>query len=389
VKTIRNLTRRKLRTGLTVTGITVGIWALVVFGSMGNKISMLVEGGSKYYADKVVVSQSSHYATTAQPLSIHVTDQIRALAGVAAAQPEVTLLIDDSPNAVSMGMPPMVVGYTTGPEQRLDNLKISTARGRELTAADEGSNVVVLGSDLALKYGKVPGDKLVIRGETFTVVGIREPTLTAPDTSAVVPLQAAQRLYWKTLPSLLRGNVSASEVITSIVVYPTPGTNPADVAASVHKTLPDLATMTGADFDKVVGGSVQMLNSILVGIGLISLVVGGLSVINTMAMSIAERTREIGIKRAIGASRGRVLRELVTEASIIGLVGGLIGLAFGALVVTLANDAGRAGGSALFLLTPNTAITAVAFSTILGAVAGFVPALHAARLDPVSALRYE
>jgi putative ABC transport system permease protein len=150
-----------------------------------------------------------------------------------------------------------------------------------------------------------------------------------------------------------------------------------------------VTTMTGADFDKEIGGSVQMLNAILIGIGLISLIVGGLSVINTMAMSVAERTREIGIKRAIGASRGRVLRELVIEAALIGFAGGLIGLALGALVVTLANDAGRSSGTILFLLTPNTAFTAVAFSTILGALAGFVPALHAARLDPVSALRYE
>ena len=78
-----------------------------------------------------------------------------------------------------------------------------------------------------------------------------------------------------------------------------------------------------------------MLNSILVGIALISLVVGGLSVINTMAMSIAERTREIGIKRAIGASRIGIVREFVTESALIGFIGGALGLALGAAVVVL------------------------------------------------------
>ena len=121
----------------------------------------------------------------------------------------------------------------------------------------------------------------------------------------------------------------------------------------------------------------------------ISLVVGGLSVINTMAMSVAERTREIGIKRAIGGSRGRIIRALVAEAGLIGLIGGLIGLALGALVVVLANEAGRTSGTVLFDLTPETAIFAVAFSTILGMVAGIIPAWSAARLDPVAALRYE
>jgi len=106
-------------------------------------------------------------------------------------------------------------------------------------------------------------------------------------------------------------------------------------------------------------------------------------------MAVAERTREIGIKRAIGGARGRIIRELVAEAGAIGLLGGLIGLGLGALVVVVANEAGRASGTVLFDLTPGTAIFAVAFSTILGMLAGVIPAWSAARLDPVSALRYE
>ena len=108
-----------------------------------------------------------------------------------------------------------------------------------------------------------------------------------------------------------------------------------------------------------------------------------------MAMSIAERTREIGIKRAIGGSRSRIVRELVIESGVIGLIGGIVGLVLGALVVFAANEAGRSSGTVLFELTLGTAVTAVAFATILGALAGLVPALHAARLDPVAALRYE
>jgi putative ABC transport system permease protein len=121
----------------------------------------------------------------------------------------------------------------------------------------------------------------------------------------------------------------------------------------------------------------------------ISLIVGGLSVINTMSMSVAERTREIGIKRAIGGSRARIMRELVAEAAGIGLVGGLTGLALGATVVVVVNELGRASGNVLFDLTPTTAVFAVGFSTILGMAAGIIPAWSAARLDPVSALRYE
>jgi ABC-type antimicrobial peptide transport system permease subunit len=83
------------------------------------------------------------------------------------------------------------------------------------------------------------------------------------------------------------------------------------------------------------------------------------------------------------------VREFVIEAGLIGFIGGVVGLCLGAVVVTLGNEAGRSSGTILFELTIGTALAAVAFSTLLGAIAGLVPAVHAARLDPVTALRYE
>ncbi len=389
MKTLRNLTRRKLRTFLTITGIAVGVWALVVFGSMGNKISTLVQGGSDYYRDKVTVSAKGGVMGLGGPMAISNGDVIAKLPGVDVVVPGVALMFSDDISAVSMGTPPMIVATSPGADKGRDNFKTSYASGRPIGLGDVNSSVTVLGSDLARQYNKRVNDTIVLRGEVFTIIGILEPTLTAPDTAAMVPLSAAQRLYLRTLPPLVAAKLNPAEVATSFMIYPTPGVDTQSIKQEIEASLPDTSVMTGKDFDKVVGGSIGILDAILVGIGLISLVVGGLSVINTMAMSIAERTREIGIKRSIGASRARILRELVGEAALIGLIGGLIGLAFGALVVTLANDAGRASGTVLFLLTPSTALTALAFSTFLGAFAGFVPALHAARLDPVSALRYE
>ena len=221
------------------------------------------------------------------------------------------------------------------------------------------------------------------------MVGILEPTLTAPDSTAIVPLAAAQELFAASLPAPIRDAISEHELISQVVVYPTPGTDVEALAASIESSVDNVSTMTGAEFDEQVGSSVAIFNAIIIGVAVISLVVGGLSVINTMAMSVAERTREIGIKRAIGGSRGRIIRELVTEAALIGFIGGLIGLGLGAVVVLFANEAGRSSGTVLFDLTIGTAAFAVGFSTILGMVAGVIPAWSAARLDPVEALRYE
>ena len=191
------------------------------------------------------------------------------------------------------------------------------------------------------------------------------------------------------LPPLVAESLVADELINQVVAYPDEGADIPAVASAIEAAVDNAATMTDAEFEETVGGTTAIFNAIIIGVAAISLIVGGLSVINTMAMSVAERTREIGIKRAIGGSRGRIIRELVAEAGVIGLIGGLIGLGLGAIVVVLANEAGRSGGTVLFDLTPLTAAFAVGFSTILGMLAGIVPAWSAARLDPVSALRYE
>jgi putative ABC transport system permease protein len=388
---VRDLGRRKVRTTLTILGITIGIWALVVFGSMANKISALVQGGSGYYADKITVTDRSGSlgGFASAPMSLKTADLLRQIEGVDGVEPEVMMLMDDQAAAVSFGVPPIIGAAVPGANAGHDSGMLRYATGRGLTAADEGRLYTVLGSDIARKFSKSVGDTIVLKGVQFEVVGILEPTLTAPDQEAMIPFAAAQAMFVKTLPPMLQRNVVASDIATSLVAFLKPGATPAVVASRIKAQIPDVATMTGADFDKQIGSATSMLNAILVGIALISLVVGGLSVINTMAMSIAERTREIGIKRAIGGSRTRIVRELVTESALMGLIGGVLGLAFGAVVCILGNEAGRSSGTILFELTTGTALASVAFATVLGALAGFVPALRAARLDPVAALRYE
>ncbi|MSQ40522.1 MAG: ABC transporter permease [Dehalococcoidia bacterium] len=391
MRLVRSLTRRKLRTTLTIVGISVGIWALVVMSSMANKIGALVEGGSIYYKDKIIVIDATTlgFGFGSTPLPLAIADQIRAVPGVAVTWPEVQMLFDSEAAAAGFGLPDLISGTVAGADQGREQFQVRAARGRLLTAGDEGSSNVVLGSDLARKFGKQPGDAITIRGREFTVAGVLEPTLTAPDTTALLPLEAAQRLLADSAPLAIRQGMVAAQLVSQIIVYPEEGVDIAVLATAIENQVDHVQTLTGKDFDEQIGSSVAIFNAIILGVALISLIVGGLSVINTMAMSVVERTREIGIKRAIGASRGRIMREIVLEAGLIGLIGGTIGIVLGAVVVVIANEAGRDSGIILFLLTPNTAAFALAFSTVLGMVAGIAPAWTAARLDPVEALRYE
>jgi putative ABC transport system permease protein len=387
MRLLRNLSRRKLRTGLTIAGITIGIWALVVFSAMANKIGALADGGARYYADKVLVSDGT-VSGYGLPMPLAAGEQIAALPGADVVVPTVSLIADTVQSGVNMGGT-QIVGSPARADRGREQFRIRLTDGRDLTAADEGTDVAVIGSDIARQRGLGAGDRIQLRRRSFTVIGVREPTLTAPDTTISVPFTTAQQLLYDDLPPIVRGQVAATDLVSQFIVYPAPGADVESLARTIEATVDHAKAMTGAEFDRTVGSTLGVFNAIVVGIGLISLVVGGLSIVNTMAMAVAERTREIGIRRAIGASRRRIIREVLSEAGVIGLVGGLCGLALGTLVVILANEAGRSSGTILFDLTPGTSVFAVAFATILGMAAGLIPAWTAARLDPVEALRHE
>jgi putative ABC transport system permease protein len=385
---IRNLARRRLRTGLTITGITIGIWALVVFSSMANKVDALVGGGEAYYAGKIVVTVGGFGGLGGQPLPLTAVDDVRTIDGVDVVVPASTLLAAEM-GAVSFGPPDQVFAAPAGADQGRETFNPELVAGRRLTTQDEGRDVAVLGSSIADKREAAVGSSISLHGRPFQVVGILEPTLTAPDVTVYVPFTTGQQLAYEDLPQVLRDKVRPEDLATELIVYPRPGADDQAIADAIEARLPDVTAMTGDGYNASVGSSVSIFNSIIIGIGLVSLIVGGLSVINTMAMSVAERTREIGIKRAIGASRRRIIRELVIEAGVIGAIGGTLGVALGALVVVLVNEAMRSTGTVLFQMTAGTAVFAFTFSTVLGVLAGIVPAWSAARLDPVTALRYE
>lgn len=145
----RNVFRRKLRAFLTIFGITIGVFALVVMGGMAEKISLLVDGGTRYYADKVMVSDaSSSSGFTGGPLSVARVAEIEAIDGVARASAGIGMLLDEESNAVSFGMPAMIIG-SDGRDIGYEKFKISYAAGRGLKPEDRGK--VVVGSDLVDK----------------------------------------------------------------------------------------------------------------------------------------------------------------------------------------------------------------------------------------------
>src|SRR5204862_144191 len=140
---LRNLGRRKLRTGLTVTGITIGIWALVVFGSLATKIDSLVAGAHAFFGDRVIVSSEAGGGGMF-PLPLSLVTRASAVSGVEVAFGEIDTMIDHS--AHQIGLPDEMVGFVAGADAGRDDFPYRYAAGRALTQADEGHDVVVLGA---------------------------------------------------------------------------------------------------------------------------------------------------------------------------------------------------------------------------------------------------
>ena len=381
---ISNIWRRPLRTALTILGIVIGVFALTVMGALAEKLNVLVDGGDEYFRTRIFVfdaGAASGFQASARPVTRDLVERIEQLPGVDRATPVLQTLLD--PEAVGgFDIPELLTGIE--PETWTDPaIVLPVDAGRLLLPGEEGTTVI--GADLAEHYNLRVGDTFTMREHDFEVIGVLQRTLTFPDKIAYVPLADAQAIYVEAVPAAFEERTD--ELATQIEVFPEDLDDAAAVADAITSEIDSVRAVTPAEVADQIGQASIVFNLIIVGASVIAVIVGGLSVINTMVMTVTERIREIGIKKAVGAPTGAILREFLVEATLLGAIGGVIGLALGALLVVILNAQTAGSGTSVFLLTPVLLLRSFLFATVLGALAGVYPALRAARLDPVTALR--
>ena len=397
---IRNIWRRKLRSTLTISGIVIGIFALTTFGAFAENFNALIDGGIKYFGGSIQVGPPDGQAANLLPMSK--IDEIKKVDGVEAAFAGYGFSAKPGGAVVvSFGVPDTIASVDPD-ENNYSALKLTYSSGRGITANSRGE--VALGSTIAREFKKKVGDTIDLPvkpadakpdfvNHTFHVVGIINETKTAPDTFAYINLADGQMLLSDSLPAQLRNSIDVTTITEGITVYGKPGTSLADldkIADRINDEVPGVKATRPSDLVNAFKAGGQIFTGAAVAAALIALIVGGLSIINTMFMAVADRVREIGLKKAVGATTSNIMVEFLIEATLMGAIGGLLGYGLGVLLVVVRNVFfPAADGSSLFLITPALTGIALGFATVLGALAGIFPAWRAARLDPVIALRNE
>ena len=394
---IRNVLRHKLRSFLTISGILIGVLALTTMGALAENFNALIDGGVKYFGGSIQVGAPDGQAAI---LPIGKVDEIKQVEGVQAAFAGYGFLAKPGQiTTVSLGVPDEIIAGDPA-ENNWSALKLTTAQGHYLTGT-EGE--VVLGSSIAKEFGKKVGDSIDLPvkppdakpdfvNHTFTVVGLLDVTRTAPDSFAYINLVDGQTLLHDSLPIAIRDTVDVTQIAESIDVYGAPGSSISQldkIADRINAQVDGVKATRPRDLVNSFKSGGAIFTAITTAAALLALIIGGLSVVNTMFMAVAERVREIGLKKAVGATTFNIMSEFLLEATFIGLVGGVLGYALGALITVIANASTPQGQPTLFLVTPNLTILAIGFAVVLGAVAGVLPAWRAARMDPVLALRTE
>ena len=370
----KNIARQRTRTFLTVLGIVIGIGAVVALGSISEGLNNEVQQSLELNAGKIIVSEkdSSGFFVgfSGSELTEEHVEDIAGVSGIKEVVPQIyyweTIIPFQGPDWVAIGIQPSKAEFFSGEA-------IEVEEGRELDDGD--TDVIVAGKDFAERYGLEVGDFFTLKETDLEIVGVLEEAGTSNiDGNFIVPLEALQD-------------------ITDIDFFPVIYAIPEDVRETeilserIEDENEDLDALTSTDIARQASEIVGQVTVFTIGIGAVAALVGGLGIMNTMIMSVLERRREIGVMKAIGARRRKILLHFMTEALLISAIGGAIGIGLGIFM-------SRALGAVLgffsgAVITWELVAGSFLFAIILGLSGGFYPAWKAAKLDPVEALRYE
>jgi putative ABC transport system permease protein len=378
----------------TILGIAVGVGGLVALGAMAERITRFIDGGDRFVLGQISVAGEGMGMgtgfTAGGLLRAAKIAEIARVPGVAAVQPQIMLPLNPSTSQFLTLTQELILGMDPGvrmPNREFRDLPVRD--GRALRAGDRG--VAVVGADFATARGLRAGSRLELSGRAFEVVGVLDKTLTAPDRFAIVPLEDARDLWLRRDPLLVQvfagGGMTRADLNSGAAVAWADGVDPDALARRLQADVPGLNVTIPGELSRLLRQSTAFFSALLFGIGVLGLVIGGLSLANTVTAAVFERIRDFGIKRALGATDEQLLREILGEALAVSVSGGAIGIGLALAVGALVDARVLRQGQQLFLFSPRLLAFALVFSVILGALAASYATLRIVRLSPAEAIR--
>ncbi|MBD3389063.1 MAG: FtsX-like permease family protein [Candidatus Altiarchaeales archaeon] len=393
---VKNITKKGVRSWLTMLGIFVGIAAVVSLVSLGQGLEdAIMDQFAQMGFDVVMIMPGSSYGQSfgSTKLTEHDEDLVMGVRGIDNMAPMLTKI-----SKVTYRKEVEYTWVSGIPYDDRFNV-FETMQGLDLIEgsipkANEKYKVLIgyllaegdYFNDNPLKVG----DKIVVEGREFKVAGVMgEIGNEQDDSQLLIPEETAKEIF----------NEEGYDVFMAKVK---PGFDPAEVAEDIEERMrrdrnqdegeEDFQVQTSEQLMESVGGILGAVQAVLVGIALISLMVGGIGIMNTMYTSVLERTQEIGVMKAIGARNRDIMLMFLVESGMLGVVGGLVGVAIGlGMSKSVEYYAEVALNTPLLKAStsPEIIFGALAFSFIVGCLSGVLPAMQASKMRPVEALRYE
>ncbi len=388
---LKTLVQQKARSILTLSGIVIGIAVIVAMVSIGEGMKVTIdEQLDKVGSDKIYIMPAGLMGSHSGPPKEYVPfgsaeeREIRTIPGVKKMAP-MYFTIAQAKIRTEVQTAYVIGSNNEALELYSDFLTIKEGR---LISETETDNVFIgyIVAKTMFEREVVVGDSIEVNGKKFRVVGILEEIGSTTDDSQIyMSVKAAQTLF------------DVGDDINFIFVQ----TDNKEIVGEVKQKIEDRLKKIrgGKDFDilstedqaEQVNQILNIITFVLGGIASVSLLVGGVIIMNTMLMSVMERTKEIGVMKATGATNHQVLGIFLAEASVVGFVGGTVGILFGILISKVIEKIAQSYMGSLFrtFVSPEVIVGALLFSLVIGSVSGVYPAWKAAKLNPVDALRYE
>jgi putative ABC transport system permease protein len=390
----RSLAGNRMRTLLTMLGMIIGTGAVVAVLGIGEGAKSSVEGRIRSLGSNLLMVRPSFVAGgggvrsgLAQTLTQRDAEALLALDGVSAAAPEMNA--SAQLRYLSKNQNASVVGVTPA---YFDVRALTVQSGVTISDLDEQrrSRVVVIGANVAQElYGSASplGTRLQINGNAFRVMGVlgaKGSGMGSPDDSVFVPLSSHESaLFGRDFLSSISLSLASEDQAASVV------SQTEQLLRLRHRLrseqASDFEVRSQAEMLQTMGQITGTFTTLLGSIAAVSLIVGGIGIMNIMLVSVRERTREIGVRMAVGARRGDIMRQFLFEAVAVSLAGGAIGVGIGYGTAQLL----ARFGEWQTIVPPYAIGLALAVSIVIGIAFGVGPARRAARLDPVEALRFE